>query len=61
LPNGTTQVAALGYTFFGTNSAKREKIVGPKKALTNPPRKTKINGIQNRFSSVILHDHRPSQ
>ena len=35
------QVAALGYTFFGTNSAKKEKIVGPKKALTNPPRKTK--------------------
>jgi hypothetical protein len=34
--------------------------VGPKKALTNPPRKTKINGIQNRFSGVILHDQAKS-
>ncbi len=35
------QVAAFGYTFFGTNSDKKEKIVGPRKARTNPPKKTK--------------------
>jgi hypothetical protein len=36
LPNGTTPVAALGYTL----EPSKKKIVGPKKALTNP-RKTK--------------------
>ena len=35
------QVAALGYTFLGTSKDKKEKIVGPRKALTNPPRNTK--------------------
>src|SRR3970040_657844 len=34
-------VDALGYTFLGTNSDKKEKMVGPRKALTSPPRKTK--------------------
>ena len=36
------QVAALGYTFFGTIKATNENIVGPINALINPPRKTKI-------------------
>lgn len=35
------QVAALGYTFLGTIKAKRENIVGPRKARTKPPKNTK--------------------
>jgi hypothetical protein len=34
-------VAALGYAFLGTINDKSEKIVGPRKARTNPPKKTK--------------------
>ncbi len=32
-------VAAFGYIFLGTNKAISENIVGPIKALTNPPKK----------------------
>jgi hypothetical protein len=35
LPNGTTQVAALDI-LLGTSKDNSEKIVGPKKARTNP-------------------------
>ena len=35
------QVAALGYTFLGTINANNENMVGPKNALTIPPRNTK--------------------
>ena len=35
------QVAAFGYTFLGTISAISEKMVGPKKDLRSPPKKTK--------------------
>ena len=34
------QVAAFGYSCFGTINAISEKIVGPKKALNIPPKKT---------------------
>ena len=34
------QVAAFGYTFLGTISDTKEKMVGPKKARNNPPKKT---------------------
>jgi hypothetical protein len=44
LPNELLQVAALGYTFLGTSKDNSEKIVGPKKARTNP-RKTKVDRI----------------
>ena len=33
-------VAALGYIFLGTNSATKEKIVGPKNERKKPPKKT---------------------
>ena len=33
-------VAAFGYAFFGTISATKEKMVGPKKARNKPPKKT---------------------
>tara|TARA_B100000242_G_scaffold143660_1_gene102320 strand:+ start:1257 stop:1454 length:198 start_codon:yes stop_codon:yes gene_type:complete len=33
--------AALGYIFLGTIKATNEKIIGPKKARTKPPTKTK--------------------
>ena len=36
------QVAAFGYNLLGTSKAIKEKIVGPKNALTIPPKKTKI-------------------
>ena len=39
--NRTGNNAALGYTFLGTSKDNREKMVGPRKALTKPPRKTK--------------------
>jgi hypothetical protein len=39
------QVAALGYTFLGTSKDNNEKIVGPKKARTNPQEKLKVDGI----------------
>ena len=35
------QVAALGYAFLGTIRDSSEKMVGPRKARTNPPKKTK--------------------
>ena len=34
-------VAALWYIFFGTKSATKENIVGPKKERKKPPKKTK--------------------
>ncbi len=35
-------VAAFGYAFLGIIKEIREKIVGPRKALTNPPKKTNV-------------------
>ena len=52
------QVAALGYTFFGTIKATNEKMVGPINALINPPEKPKYK-YQLIFASFHnCHKHK---